>query len=132
MRETQHHYFQQEQAHFIQSGTRQMVFLDDFPEAIHSTNREHAKAHALWLLLRCVAVAVAVALRCGVLVLVLVLVLCGLVSWVELRGVCVCMMCACCVHGLCARCVCGLCGLCACVVLCMLWSSDGVQFLSRC
>ena len=36
------------------------IFLD----AINSTNREHAKAHALWPLLRCVAVAVDVA-WCG-------------------------------------------------------------------
>ena len=60
MSETQHHNFDQEQAHFIQSGTRSAkVYLDDFPDVINSTNREHAKAHAFWPFLRCVALAVA-------------------------------------------------------------------------
>ena len=58
MSETQHQFFLQEQAHFIQSGTRSAKdFLHDFLDAINSTNMGHAKAHALWPLLRCVAVA---------------------------------------------------------------------------
>ena len=61
MSETQDRYFQQEKAHFIRGGTRSAkVYLDDFLDAIDSTNREHAKAEAPWPLLRCRC-------RCGVL-----------------------------------------------------------------
>ena len=60
MSETQHHHPHQEQADFIQGGTRSAkVYLDELLDASDSTNRDHAKAHALWPLLRCVAIAVA-------------------------------------------------------------------------
>ena len=62
MGETQHHYPQQVQAHFIQSGTWSAeVCLDELLDANMSPNRELAKAHSLWPLLRCVAVALRVA-----------------------------------------------------------------------
>ena len=54
---TQHHYFQQDQADFIQSGARSAkVQLDDLLGANISPNSELAKAHALWPVLLCVAV----------------------------------------------------------------------------
>ena len=49
MSETLHHYLQQDQAHFIQSGARSArVCLDDLLGANISPNSETAKAHALW------------------------------------------------------------------------------------
>ena len=60
MSETQHHCPQQDQDHFIQSGTKLAQETPDssfLSDASNSTNREHAKAHALWPLLLCVAVA---------------------------------------------------------------------------
>ena len=54
MSETQHHCLQQDQAHFIQIGTRSaVVCLHDFPDANMS------QSHAFWPSLRCFAVAVA-------------------------------------------------------------------------
>ena len=61
--ETQHHCPQQEQTHFIQSGTRSEVYLDDLPDASDSTNKNLAKAHEQWHLLRCRCVAGALPLR---------------------------------------------------------------------
>ena len=76
MSETQHHYLQQGQAHFIQSGTRSVkVYLNELLTASDSTNREDAKAHALWPLLLCVAVA----LRRRLVLVVCFLYVCGVV-----------------------------------------------------
>ena len=77
-------------------------------DASDSTNREHAEAHALWPLLRCVTVAVAAALRggggdCGsvvfwlygfvVVCVGLVTVCVGCVSWLCELVVCVLRVC---------------------------------------
>ena len=67
-----------------------LVNMDEFPDAINSTNRKHAKACVLWPLLRCVAVAVALY---GGVVVVEWMVWCGVCVWcVRVRVVC--MLCS--------------------------------------
>ena len=106
MSETQHCYFQWDRAHHIQSGTRSAkVGLDDLLDANILPNRELAKAHALWLLLRCVARCLAVwclllVVRCCVFVYVVLAALVFmrlcvvLVALVFSVCVCVCVCCA--------------------------------------
>ena len=87
MSETQHHDLQQDQDHFIQSGARPDVHLDDVPDASEATNRDRAKAHALWPSLLCVAGA----FRCR-LVLVVVCVFCMWCLWCWCSWGCVCFL----------------------------------------
>ena len=106
--ETEHHYFLQEEAHFIQSGTRSAkVYLHDFLDSINSTHREPCQGP-------CALAFVPVRCRCRC--------RCRCVAvcwwrWWELGTVVVGGRCG----GWCEMCVCVLCVRVR-VVSCMLWS----------